>query len=387
LRDGQNRRLAFSEFRLLDAGGQALLAAAGADRDGLLLYRLSSDLSIASLTDSATDTPKTTLSGVSGLLSLDLGGSRFVLAASAAEDGLSCYAVTGAAAGLELRDTLGPRDGLWIDGLADIAALQVAGQWFVLGVSAGSGTLAAVRVNPVGALFFTDIALDDQTTRFGGAAALDVVQLDGRGFVVAAGNDGGVALFELLPGGRLYHHHSLIQDSGWDIGAVQDLTVTATGTGLQFVLAGSGRRGLARLVRPLGGLGDLIRGSAGTDRVTGRARDDVLMGEAGDGQIFGGAGDDTLIAGTGSDSLSGGAGADVFVFAADGIPDRIVDFEPGTDRIDLDDWGRVYDISALTLTATGWGGRIRWRDGRIDIYLAEGSRIDPGIWSQDDFLF
>ncbi|QIZ82701.1 Hemolysin-type calcium-binding repeat-containing protein [Thalassovita gelatinovora] len=389
LRDDQNQPLALSGFTLFDAGGQTLLAAAGADHAGLFLYRLSPDLSTASLIDSAADTPKTTLSGVSDLVSLDLGETRFVLAASSVEDGLSCYAVTGGAAGtgLELRDTLGPKDGLWIDGLEEIAALHLAGQWFVLAVSAASGTLAAVRVNPVGALFLTDIALDDQTTRFGGAAALDVVQLNGRGFVVAAGTDGGVALFELLPGGQLYHHQSLIQDTGWDIGAVRDLAVTATGTELQILLAGSDRSGLAQLVLPLSGLGDLVRGSAGADRLSGSPRDDMLLAEAGDDQIFGGPGDDTLIASTGSDSLSGGAGADVFVFAADGIPDRIVDFEPGTDRINLDDWGRVYDISALSLTATRWGGRILWQDERIDIYLDSGAPIDTDMWGQDDFLF
>ncbi|CAN0585888.1 unnamed protein product, partial [Laminaria digitata] len=40
--------------------------------------------------------------------------------------------------------------------------------------------------------------------------------------------------------------------------------------------------------------------------------------------------------GGGIDYLQGGAGADVFVFLDKGAIDRLMDFEPGTDRIELD---------------------------------------------------
>jgi hypothetical protein len=75
------------------------------------------------------------------------------------------------------------------------------------------------------------------------------------------------------------------------------------------------------------------------------------------------------------------------VLQGDGGTDRITDFRFGTDRIDLDDWGMVYDISALTLTRTSWGGRITWRDEQVEVYLDGGGRIAPGDWSQSDFLF
>ena len=81
------------------------------------------------------------------------------------------------ATGLELRDTLGPKDGLWVTGMEDIATLMVGGQQFIIGVSAHSGTLLVIRINPVGALFITDIALDVRTTRFDGAVVLATFEI------------------------------------------------------------------------------------------------------------------------------------------------------------------------------------------------------------------
>jgi serralysin len=56
--------------------------------------------------------------------------------------------------------------------------------------------------------------------------------------------------------------------------------------------------------------------------------------------LFGGAGQDVLIGGAGADTLTGGAGGDVFGYHATSdstasAPDRITDFEPGADKIDL----------------------------------------------------
>ncbi|MDH2325548.1 M10 family metallopeptidase C-terminal domain-containing protein [Cereibacter sp. SYSU M97828] len=108
-----------------------------------------------------------------------------------------------------------------------------------------------------------------------------------------------------------------------------------------------GGRGNDRL---FGGAGnDELHGGASRDRLEGGDGRDVLHGGPGRDLLFGGAGadklyggteDDTLNGGLGPDLMAGGGGADTFVFgsAADstvGSRDRIVDFQPGTDRLDL----------------------------------------------------
>jgi serralysin len=95
---------------------------------------------------------------------------------------------------------------------------------------------------------------------------------------------------------------------------------------------------------------DLLAGEVGRDRLYGGNGDDTLVGGRGNDRLFGGAGndrlnggthDDILFAGTGSDRLTGGEGADQFVWralnesSADRTRDRIMDFEPGLDKIDI----------------------------------------------------
>ena len=84
------------------------------------------------------------------------------------------------------------------------------------------------------------------------------------------------------------------------------------------------------------------RGTAFADRVFARGGDDRLLGHRGADRLAAGPGDDLLVGGPGRDRLIGGEGADTFVFAAAGHAkrDRLPDFEPGTDRIDLREAGR-----------------------------------------------
>ena len=92
-----------------------------------------------------------------------------------------------------------------------------------------------------------------------------------------------------------------------------------------------------------GGAGhDLIDGGAGPDRLWGGAGADTLRGGAGHDWLHGGAGhdvlrggvgQDTLVGGAGNDRLYGGAGADTFVFQPGSGVDRVMDYQPGIDRI------------------------------------------------------
>ncbi len=289
---------------------------------------------------------------------------------------------------LEFTYMLAPADGLWVDGLDTIIPLTGGGQSYVIGVSAGASALVAVRLNPMGVFFVSDIVHDTRDTRFDDATTLTSFEAGGRSFVVTGGSDAGVSIFELLPGGILFHHQSLAQDTAWDLGPILSLEAVALDNEVQILVAGSDQgAGLAQLVLPLDQLGVHVGGSAGSDQLNGGAGDDILQAYSGNDTLLGGAGEDTLIAGTGADVLFGGGRADVFVFTADGQQDIIRDFEPGIDRLHLDDWGMVYDLSALHIQRSETGAIIRWRAEEVRIDTANGRPIEVTDWDPDDFLF
>jgi Ca2+-binding RTX toxin-like protein len=88
-----------------------------------------------------------------------------------------------------------------------------------------------------------------------------------------------------------------------------------------------------------GGSGaDTISGDAGGDTLSGGLGNDSLLGGDGNDSLSGQGGSDTLNGGQGADTLSGGAGGEqnVFIYGSTAdSPDRIADFQEGTDKIDL----------------------------------------------------
>jgi Ca2+-binding RTX toxin-like protein len=80
---------------------------------------------------------------------------------------------------------------------------------------------------------------------------------------------------------------------------------------------------------------DTIEGGKGHDLIAGGQGDDVLYGGPGKDTIYGGAGNDIIVGGPGEDVLYGGEGADQFIFTSSDLSDLIMDFEQGTDLIDI----------------------------------------------------
>ncbi len=83
---------------------------------------------------------------------------------------------------------------------------------------------------------------------------------------------------------------------------------------------------------------DTIFGKNGKDKLSGLAGNDVIDGGKGKDNLKGGDGNDLLIGGKAKDTLSGGAGKDAFLFnvSLKELPDKIKDFTPVDDTIQLD---------------------------------------------------
>jgi len=114
----------------------------------------------------------------------------------------------------------------------------------------------------------------------------------------------------------------------------------------------------------VGGAGDdTISAGGGADRLFGGSGNDLLTGGSGNDMLFGDAGDDILHSGRGADVMRGGLGADTFVYGynflsefgsdANGGRDVILDFTPGTDRIDLSGYGVAPDALSVQALENG----------------------------------
>lgn len=133
---------------------------------------------------------------------------------------------------------------------------------------------------------------------------------------------------------------------------------------------------------------DALHGGGGRDTLIGGTGNDELHGGRGADLLYGGAGDDTLIGGGDSDWLWGGAGADTFVYGlAPSTPDAsypgepadiIMDFQPGTDKLDLRGYGATDDNTTLTPTAMGLTVSIDFLGTPIGIELRGVSALQAG---------
>lgn len=108
-----------------------------------------------------------------------------------------------------------------------------------------------------------------------------------------------------------------------------------------------------------GGGSDALRGGSGDDTLDGGDLSDLLFGGTGLDRLLGGASADTLRGGSGADEMSGGSGADRFVFAAadEAAGDRITDFVPGSDKIDLS----AFMAGGTFIGAAGFSGAVQLR--------------------------
>ena len=88
---------------------------------------------------------------------------------------------------------------------------------------------------------------------------------------------------------------------------------------------------------------DTLYGDSGNDVLRGGKDNDFLQGGMGDDLIYGDLGNDILDGGKGFDVLTGGLGEDIFrvrlqdMTEGDRQPDRILDFDLRSDKLDLDD--------------------------------------------------
>lgn len=124
----------------------------------------------------------------------------------------------------------------------------------------------------------------------------------------------------------------------------------------------------------------------GKGNLTGKGNGDQsdLFGNSGNNALYGFGGGDILDGKKGDDKLFGGAGFDTFVFKTGYKHDTIMDFEPGTDKIDVGKWGAIGDFDDIKDHASSSHGDLVIRVGN-DVLQINNTKLNE--LDTNDFMF
>uniref|UniRef100_UPI0010802612 M10 family metallopeptidase C-terminal domain-containing protein n=1 Tax=Roseovarius aestuariivivens TaxID=1888910 RepID=UPI0010802612 len=319
------------------------------------------------------------------------GGRSFVLALSDGDDILSSFAVSSDGS-LSLAGRHRQDDGLGIGQPVELRTIDMAGETYAIVAARDSSSLSVFRVTDTGRLDPVDHLLDGPGTRFGQVSQLEVAKVGDAAYVVASGDEDGVSVLQLLPGGRLLHVSTLADTTDTGLADASALAAGDVDGALGLAVASATEPGLTWLLANPGSAGVVVTVPDASGALRGSARNDILAGGAASERLISGAGGDVLTDGAGADTLAGGAGADVFVFAADGATDVITDFQPGLDRLDLSGWTFLRNAGQLTFHARPDRIEIAFRNEVLRVQSASGDALtadevlSAGFLDGDRFL-
>jgi len=299
---------------------------------------------------------------------VQIGGQTLAVATSLSDNMISSFTVN-PQGGLEPVSSVGAVDGLGISQPTQLEMIVVDNVHYALVGSYGTSSLTVLELDAQGALTPLYQVNDDLNTRFSGVSVMESVTVDGSVYVVAGGNDDGLSLFTVLPGGRLLHLATVADTLSTGLDGPSALSLDVQGGVIRMFVAESGTGAL--------GAWDIDI----SDNL-------ILEAEDRGSNLEGGNGQDVLMAGIGRDTLRGGAGEDVFVLQSDGgKSDRIMDFVPGVDRIDISDFEGFTGLSSLKFQDISDGVRVRLGDEEFRIASGTGSVLVTADLSMRDFIF
>ena len=279
----------------------------------------------------------------------EVNDTTFLLAADAG--GVTAYQQLGKKGNLRATDDLGTDQGIGIAAPTALETVQAFGSSWVVLAAAGSQSLTVMELTETGALRPADHVIDTLATRFGGVAAMDVVQVGDHVLVLAGGADDGISLLSLLPGGRLVHLQSLAHETGLGLENVSGIEALVEGESLRIFVTSTATPGVSELSLSLADLGDLIR--PGGTEARGTSGSDMMLNPAGRRMLDGAEGDDVLVSGRDGAVLTGEEGRDIFVITPSTQTTVITDFEIGIDQLDLSEISGLRAPSQLKATERG----------------------------------
>ncbi|WP_152544473.1 hypothetical protein [Actibacterium mucosum] len=361
----------------VEIGQTTYVYLAATDGDALGVYRQNNNGSLNAVTELG-DTTNTLLDAVSSMTQVAVNGTTFLVAASGTENGLTTFEIQNDGS-LTIASSISAGDLLPIDVPQAVETVTMAGKQYVIAASSGSSSLTVLEVSADGSLEPIDQVIDTLHTRFATASVLETFAVGDHIFVLAAGSDDGLSIFQLLPDGRLLHMETLVDTPQASLSNVTDMSVKIVDGEIQLFVVSGQEGGVSQFRLVPSNLGIVVESNNAT--LSGTGTDDILYGGDGANTIQGNNGDDILIDGAGSDTMVGGNGRDIFVLTTDGEDDTIMDFQLGVDRLDLSAFGMVYTVDDLVVTSTGDGVILAFGDERVIVHTHNGLSL-----SAQDFV-
>lgn len=303
-----------------------------------------------------------------GLSGFSRAGRDYILAASAAGARLTLYEVTPANSFVEIC-SVDAQGGLPISDFSGVEYLDLGGRDFVIASGSENSALVVLEIDRDLNFHLRDYVVDDRSTWFDDVRAFDVANYRDRGFILAAGAERGLSLFEMMSDGRL-----ILRDQWWGTQArpydrVSQIELFVMDDRLMAYLGYHGE-GRARIL-------DLeLSGIAQPDQDKAELDQRIFANDTGDA-VAGGQGQDIVYDGLGSDALTGNQGGDQFVLRADGVMDWITDFDPEEDILDLSLWSMLYSVSQLKQERLGSDWYVYFGDETLRITTVSGTAAPP----------
>lgn len=313
---------------------------------------------------------------------VDVGPNKYIVSVAALADSVLVQAINPDGT-LGVARSLHSSNGIGISKPTQIETVTVAGVTYVVVASAESSSLTTMRLTADGNLVSVDHIIDERSTRFAGATAMETVMVDGRAFIFVGGKDDGLSVFTVMPGGILLHLANLVDRDGWSLADVAAIKASQIGDKIAVFVTSKTEGGISQFSFDPGKIGQTI--TTGSGNVTGTNGNDMLLAGRGTLRINGGAGDDILIAGEESVALTGGAGADIFVASAIKGRIAIMDYEHGVDRLDLSNLGMIRSTSQLVMKPQNYGIKIFYGETVIDIFSKNGQPLLPSHFTNEMF--
>ncbi|TNE69608.1 MAG: hypothetical protein EP336_01840 [Rhodobacteraceae bacterium] len=298
----------------------------------------------------------------------EIDGHSYFVAATQVSNTLQVWEIDTATGTLTARASMDADQLFWGTTPSSMAAVEIGGVQYLVVGAYDSSSIHVVQMAADGTLTMVDQVISDSVSHVGNVTAVATIAYEGDTYLAVGGNQGGVALYLMLPDGTLTCVSHIYDSAAMSLQNISDIALYADADGIDIFVSSSSEYGLTHLYVDMSAENGLIAGTDAAETLIGTSLNDVIFD------------------GTGSDVLQGGSGADLFVLAADGETDVIRDFRLGTDRIDLSHWEGLNSLDQLSFVTVPSGIRIHYGDEELILYSHDGYDLYASDFSYEDLF-